>query len=52
MKEQYAKIAGIVNGMAVFLEVSGSPVCEVEKFYLILHVQRLCDRERCLTTQP
>lgn len=52
MKEQYAKIAGIVNGMAVYLEVNGYPVSEEEKFYLILHVQRLCDRERCLTTQP
>ena len=52
MQKQYAKIAGIVNGMAVYLEVNGYPVSEEEKFYLILHVQRLCDRERCLTTQP
>lgn len=47
IKERYAPICEVVSAMAVYLEASGYPIGEEEKFYLILHVQRLCDRERC-----
>lgn len=45
VKSEIPEINRCVNGIAVLLKKQGYPLNEEEKLYLMLHVNRLCDRE-------
>ena len=45
VKSEIPEINRCVNGIAVLLKEQGYPLNEEEKLYLMLHVNRLCDRE-------
>lgn len=47
VRKEYPELNDTVEKMATRLSSSGYQMDENEKFYLLLHVQRLCDREDC-----
>ena len=47
VKSEIPEINRCVNGIAVLLKEQGYPLNEEEKLYLMLHINRLCNREDC-----
>ena len=47
VKSEIPEINRCVNGIAVLLKKQGYPLNEDEKLYLMLHINRLCNREDC-----
>ena len=47
VRKEYPEFNNTVEEIAKRLSSSGYQMDDNEKFYLLLHVQRLCDREDC-----